>query len=174
MTTYRVTGSTPEEIVRSINARGPSDRWLHGRAEAVTLAIPHDRVGFQQNGASCDVVATASPAIYFSFRITIPRWTPPAAAISATATSTLSSPSRATITWWTAEIRHVATHENHHVDLWRAAGVAMTKAVGTSSCTNLVNRLTKIAADTRRENCEFDMDEYGTALGLSLKDCLGS
>jgi predicted secreted Zn-dependent protease len=162
VTTYRVTGSTPEEIVRSINARGPSDRWLHGRAEALTLAIPHDRVAFQQDGASCDVVATASPAIYFSFKITIPRWTPSPAA------------SRATITWWTGEIRHVATHENHHVELWRAAGVAMTKAVGTSSCTNLVSRLTKIAADTRRENCEFDMDEYGTALGLSLKDCLGS
>ena len=162
VTTYRVTGSTPDEIIDSILANGPADKWLRGRAEAITLAIPHDRVGFQQDGSTCRVTPTAKPAIYFSFKITIPKWDRP------------SDASRAAVTWWTSEIRHVAVHENHHVELWRAAGVAMTKTVATSTCTNLVSRLTKIATDTRRENCEFDMEEYGKAMGLSLSACLNS
>ena len=83
-----------------------------------------------------------------------------------------SSADRATITWWISEIKHVATHENHHVDLWRAAGVAMSKAVGSSTCTNLESHLRTIVNDTRRANCEFDMREYGTAMGLSIESCL--
>jgi len=162
VTTYRVTGSTPDEIIDAILANGPADKWLRGRAEAITVAIPHDRVGFQQDGSTCRVTPTAKPAFYFSFKITLPKWDRPRDA------------SRAAVTWWTTEIRHVAVHENHHVALWRAAGVAMTKAVAASTCTNLVSRLTKIATDTRRENCEFDMEEYGKAMGLSLSDCLKS
>jgi len=157
---YRVSGSTVPEIISSILANGPADKWLTGRAEALTLAIPHDRVAFRQDGSSCRVTTTANPAIYFSFRITLPSWSRP------------SSASREAVSWWTTEIRRVATHEKHHVDLWRAAGVAMTKAVATSSCTNLVSRLTKIATDARRANCEFDMNEYGKAMGLSLSACL--
>ena len=158
--TYRVTGSTPAAIITSILKNGPQDKWLQGRAEALTYAIPHDRVTFEQDGSTCRVVATAKPPIYFSFRITLPRWDPPSVV------------AKATVTWWATELRHVAIHEKHHVDLWRAAGAAMSKAVGSSTCTNLVGRLTKIALDTRRENCEFDMAEYGKAMGLSMSECV--
>jgi len=160
VTWYRVTGSTQREVVRSILSNGPVNSWLNERAEAVTLAIPHDRITFDQSGSSCRVSASAKPAFYFSFKITLPRWVPP------------SSADRATITWWISEIKHVATHENHHVDLWRAAGVAMSKAVVSSTCTNLESHLRTIVNDTRRANCEFDMREYGTAMGLSIESCL--
>lgn len=158
--TYAVSGSTPAQIVESILSNGPPDQWVGGRAEALTLAFPHDRLTFEQVGSTCRVVASADPAIYFSFRITIPSWTPTRGAASAT------------VTWWRTEISRVATHEKHHVDLWRAAGAAMTKAAAGSTCTNLVSRLTKIATDTRRANCEFDLDEYGRAMGLTLDSCL--
>ena len=161
VTTYRVTGSTPREIGRSILANGPLDRWLKGRAEALTLAIPHDKITFSQSGSACRVTS-GSPAFSFSFRITLPRWTPPP------------DVPKSTVTWWITEIRHVATHENHHVDLWRTAGAAMSKAVAGSTCTNLASRLQKIVQDTRRENCEFDMKEYGEAMGLSIESCLTS
>ena len=160
--TYAVSGTTPAEIVDSILANGPPDRWVGGHAEALTLAFPHDQVRFKQVGTKCQVVVTADPAIYFTFRITLPSWTPPRG-VAAT-----------TVTWWRTEISHVATHEKHHVDLWRAAGAAMTKAVAGSTCTNLVSRLTKIATDARRANCQFDLDEYGRAMGLTLDSCLKS
>jgi predicted secreted Zn-dependent protease len=160
VTTYRVTGATQREIILSILTNGPPDRWLGGHAEALTLAIPHDRITFEQTSSGCRVGASADPAFYFSFKVTLPRWVPPSAA------------DRATITWWISEIRHVATHENHHVDLWRAAGVAMTKIVASSTCLNLETRLRKIVDDTRRANCEFDMREYGAAMGLSIETCL--
>jgi len=158
--TYGVSGSTPDQIVASILANGPPDRWVGGRAEALTLAFPHDRLTFRQVVTTCHVVATADPAIYFSFRITIPSWTPPPGVAAST------------VTWWRNEIGHVAVHEKHHVDLWRAAGAAMTKAAAGSTCTNLVSRLTKIATDTRRANCQFDVDEYGRAMGLTVESCL--
>jgi predicted secreted Zn-dependent protease len=158
--TYAVSGTTPAEIVDSILANGPPDQWVGGRAEALTLAFPHDRLTFRQVGTTCHVVATADPAIYFSFRITIPNWTPPPRVAAST------------VTWWRNEIGHVAVHEKHHVDLWRAAGAAMTKAAAGSTCTNLVSRLTKIATDTRRANCQFDVDEYGRAMGLTVESCL--
>jgi hypothetical protein len=44
--------------------------------------------------------------------------------------------------------------------------------VAGSTCTNLVSRLTKIATDARRANCQFDLDEYGRAMGLTLDSCL--
>ena len=48
----------------------------------------------------------------------------------------------------------------------------MSKAVGSSTCSTFQSRIASIVKATARENCEFDMDEYGEALGLSLDDCL--
>jgi predicted secreted Zn-dependent protease len=159
--TYRVFGSTPLEIVESMLARGPRNNWLNERAEAVTLAVPEIRVELVGSGSACHVVARANPAVSFRFTITLPRWEPPSAA------------SRTTVTWWNAELGRAATHEHHHVDLWRAAGTRLSRAATTSTCANLQSRLAAIVKATARENCEFDMDEYGKALGLSLDDCLG-
>jgi predicted secreted Zn-dependent protease len=157
--TYRVQGDTPLEIVQSIRANGPPVAWI-GRAEALTLAMPRIRVGFAGSGSSCRVVADASPPISFSFTITLPRWVPPSGASSTT------------VTWWNTELRRAAVHEHHHVDLWRAAGTAMSRAVSSSTCANFQSHLASIVKQTALENCQFDMDEYGEALGLSLEDCL--
>jgi predicted secreted Zn-dependent protease len=157
--TYRVQGDTPLEIVQSIRASGPPVDWI-GRAEALTLATPHIRVELSGSGSSCRVVPKASPPVSFSFTITLPRWVPPSGA------------STTTVTWWNAELRRAAVHEHHHVDLWRAAGTAMSKAVSSSTCTNFQSHLATIIKQTALANCEFDMDEYGEALGLSLEDCL--
>jgi predicted secreted Zn-dependent protease len=157
--TYRVSGDSPLEIVASIRASGPPVAWI-GRAEALTLATPHIRIDFSGSGGSCKVVAKASPPISFSFTITLPRWVPP------------SGVSSTTVSWWNAELRRAAVHEHHHVDLWRAAGTAMSKAVGSSTCSTFQSRIASIVKATARENCEFDMDEYGEALGLSLDNCL--
>jgi predicted secreted Zn-dependent protease len=158
--TYRVTGATPLDIVASMLAHGPRNAWLDQRAEAQTRAVPHVRIAFSGTGSSCRIVAKEKPAIYYSFEITLPRWDPP------------SSASRTTVTWWNAELKRAATHENHHVDLWRAAGVTMTKATQTATCSTITAKLAAIVKSTVRENCEFDMKEYGAALGLSLQACL--
>lgn len=160
VTTYRVTGSTPLDIVASIRAHGPLNDWLGQRAEAQTLAVPHLRIDLIGSGSTCRIVAAARPAVSFSFTITLPRWDPGSGA------------SPATVTWWDAELGRAATHENHHVDLWRAAGVSMTKATTTSTCANLQGHLATIVKSTTRANCEFDMAEYGRALGLSLDACV--
>ena len=160
VTTYRVTGRTPLDIVGSMLANGPRSDWLRERAEALTEAVPHIRVDLSGTGSSCRIVTQANPAVYFSFTITLPRWEPP------------SGVSGATVTWWNAELRRAAVHENHHVDLWRAAGVKMTKAVAGATCSTLQSRLASIVKSTSRVNCEFDMEEYGEAAGLSIEDCL--
>ena len=122
--------------------------------------MPPIRVEIVGKSSSCRVVPQANPAVTFRFTITLPRWDPP------------SGVSRTTVTWWNAELKRAAIHENHHVDLWRAAGTQMSRAATTSTCANVNSRLAAIVKATARENCEFDMDEYGKALGLSLDDCL--
>jgi predicted secreted Zn-dependent protease len=160
VTTYAVTGTTPLEIVVSIRARGPVVDWLPGRAEALTVATPHVRIATQGSGSACRVVIEARPAVVYSFAVTLPRWTPPQGVAAAT------------VTWWNAELRRVAIHERHHVELWRAAGVTMTSAVASSTCDTVSRRLTAIVQRTARQNCEFDVDEYGEAVGLDVEDCL--
>jgi hypothetical protein len=48
----------------------------------------------------------------------------------------------------------------------------MTTALATSTCTNVSERLSAIVKDIDTQQCEFDLREYGTALGLSLSSCL--
>jgi predicted secreted Zn-dependent protease len=146
--------------VSSIRANGPVVKWLNGRAEAVTQADPH--YGFELNevGGQCRIVPKTKPTVYFSFTITLPKWVPPADA------------GRSTVTWWNDRLKDTAVHERHHVELTRAAGAQMSNAVATSTCESLAGNLTKIANDLNRQNCEFDMREYGAAMGLTLSACL--
>jgi hypothetical protein len=48
----------------------------------------------------------------------------------------------------------------------------MTAALGTSTCANVADHLTAIVRDIDTAQCEFDLKEYGSALGLSLTSCL--
>jgi hypothetical protein len=48
----------------------------------------------------------------------------------------------------------------------------MSAAVTTSTCGTLSARLNAIVRQAARANCEFDLDEYGRELGLTLESCL--
>ena len=157
---YQVTGTTPYAIIASMHAHGPYDQWVRQRAEAVTIARPAQHVELRPTATDCEVVPTAQPPVIITFTVTLPRWTPP------------KSPEDATVAWWNAELARAATHEKHHVDLWRNAAKQMSAAVTTSTCGDLYSRLSAIVRQTNRDNCQFDLDEYGTELGLTLESCL--
>jgi predicted secreted Zn-dependent protease len=158
--TYGVTGRTREQISASISANGPWSDWLHGHAEALTKAVPKYRFTLAQSADQCRIVVTAKPAVVFSYTITLPSWTKPKNA----------DPS--TVRWWSAEIVRVATHERHHVEIYRDGATRMTAAIADSTCANVSAHLSAIVHDIDVEQCQFDLDEYGTALGLSLSSCL--
>jgi predicted secreted Zn-dependent protease len=159
--TYRVTGGSQEAIIRSINSRGPVSTWSGGRAEALTAARPIYRFQFVTSSLTgCSIVQSASPAVKITYTITLPTWTPPAGTPAAT------------VAWWNGELASVAKHERHHVQLYRAGQKDLNAALAKSTCVNAQARLDDVWRTINREQCEFDMAEYGTELGLSLKRCI--
>jgi predicted secreted Zn-dependent protease len=158
--TYGVSGSSASQIVNSIQANGPWSDWLHARAEAVTRALPHFRFTLVTTLGHCHIDVTARPAVTYSFAITLPSWSRPTNVDSAT------------VLWWAGELTRVATHERHHVDLYRTAAARMTSAVGISTCANVSANVSAIVKDVDTQQCEFDLQEYGSALGLSLSSCV--
>jgi predicted secreted Zn-dependent protease len=157
---YTVSGSTISQIVGSIRAHGPWSEWIHARAEALTKAVPKYRFDLVGASGSCRIDVNAKPAVVFTFTITLPKWSRPKAADSAT------------VRWWAGELLRVATHERHHVDIYRDGAARMTDAVANSTCATLPGRLAAIVKDIDTQQCEFDLKEYGAALGLSLSSCL--
>jgi len=158
--TYQVVGSTVEQIIGSIQANGPFSDWLHARAEALTTAIPKYRFVLSGTAGHCHIEVTAKPAIIFTFTITLPGWTRP------------KSVDQATVLWWATELQRVATHENHHVEIYRDGAARMTAALAQSTCANVARHLRTIVDDIDMQQCEFDLEEYGSALGLTLTSCL--
>jgi predicted secreted Zn-dependent protease len=158
--TYGVTGRTRAQIIASIAANGPWSDWLDGRAEALTKAVPKYRFTLAQSAAQCRIVVTAKPAVVFSYTITLPGWTKPKNADAAT------------VRWWSAELLRVATHERHHVEIYRDGASRMTAAIADSTCSDVSAHLSTIVHDIDVQQCQFDLDEYGAALGLSLSSCL--
>ena len=79
---------------------------------------------------------------------------------------------QATVLWWAKEIQRVATHERHHVEIYRDGAARMTDALAHSTCANVSDHLRAIVDDIDTQQCEFDLKEYGSALGLSLTSCL--
>ena len=159
--TYRVTGGSREAIFRSINTKGPHSTWSGGHAEALTAAHPSYRFSFITTTVSaCAIVPNASPAVKIAYTITLPAWKPP------------SGTSAATVTWWNGELTSVAKHERHHVDVFRAGEAKLNAALATSTCANAQAHLDAVWQAINRQQCEFDMAEYGAQLGLSLQRCL--
>jgi predicted secreted Zn-dependent protease len=158
--TYRVSGGSITQIIASIRASGPWSEWAQARAEAVTRAVPKYRFTLVGSRSSCRIVITTKPAITFVYTITLPRWSRPKGV------------DQATVRWWTDEIRRVAAHELHHVDLFRKGAARLSNAVANSTCANVTSRLAVIVKEITTQNCEFDLREYGTALGLSLAACV--
>ncbi len=161
VTTYRVTGSTPYDISTSMNAKGPYDKWLGGRAAGLTKVSSSYRFVSASDGyGGCRIAVTKTPAIVLRYTITLPRWIAP------------SGTSAATIQWWNDDLRGIATHEKVHVDLYRSAAKRLNSTLAASTCSNAEHNLNAEWAKAQRQNCEFDMKEYGSASGLSLKACL--
>jgi predicted secreted Zn-dependent protease len=161
ISTYRVTGATPYDISRSISARGPRSAWLGGRAAGLTKSKASYRWHMEVDwGGSCRIVREAKPAIKITFTIVLPRW------------KAGKSPAAWTVAWWNDEVRGIAKHERVHVDLYRAAQKKLNATLATSTCANVKRRLEREWAAAQRQNCAFDMNEYGTASGLSYKACL--
>jgi predicted secreted Zn-dependent protease len=158
--TYQVTGSSMSQIIASIQTNGPLSDWIDARAEGLTAAVPRYRFVLSQVAGQCRIVPTAQPAIIFTFTITLPSWNRPKNADSAT------------VRWWAGELLRVATHERHHVEIYRSGASRMTNALGTSTCANVSDHLGAIVKDIDEQQCEFDLKEYGTALGLTLSSCL--
>ena len=158
--TYAVTGSSITQIIASIRANGPYSDWVKARAEAVTRAVAKDHFHVDGSGARCRIAIDARPAITFAYTITLPRWTRPTGVDPLTAS------------WWATEIHRVAAHERHHVELFRAGATRLSNAVARSTCSTVTAKLAAIARDIAVQQCEFDLQEYGAALGLTLDSCV--
>ena len=160
LVTYRVGGATIDQIVGAIRANGPWSDWIHARAEALTKAVPRYRFDLVGTSGSCSIDVSSNPAVVFSFTITLPKWSRPKTADAAT------------VRWWAGELQRVAVHERHHVEIYRDGAARMTDAVAHSTCATLPGKLSAIVRDVDTQQCEFDLKEYGAALGLSLASCL--
>lgn len=158
---YRIRGSTPLDILRSIDANGPYLKWINGTATGLTRTRIVPKLHFASIGfGTCQIVNDVNPPIQATFAVELPRWDPPKKA------------TKATIKWWNREINGIATHEKTHVDIYRSAVRKMNDSVGSSTCQNLQKHLDTILADAEQQNCEFDISEYGEALGLTVSACL--
>jgi predicted secreted Zn-dependent protease len=157
---YQVSGSSMAQIIASIRANGPWSDWIHARAEAVTKAVPKYRFTLTEIAGVCHIVPTARPAVIFTYTITLPGWSRPKTA------------GAATVRWWAGELLRVATHERHHVEIYRDGAARMTEAVAHSTCGNVSSKIAAIVKDIDTQQCQFDVDEYGAALGLTLSSCL--
>jgi predicted secreted Zn-dependent protease len=158
--TYTITGNDQQALEASIEASGPRLSWQGNlEAETVSTTSAHWQYETDTNG-HCRIVDTATPAITVSFVIDLPYWQPTSAA------------SKATISWWGSELTRVATHEKHHVTDGQAAIAQANAVLATSTCANAEANLNQVFSDWQRTDCQFDMDEYGKANGLTLAGCM--
>jgi predicted secreted Zn-dependent protease len=159
--TFRVRGTTQLAILHSIAANGPYNSWTGGHLSGQTRTQVTYRYHTRTtDSGACGIVLDANPPVSATFGIDLPRWVAPSKATAAT------------IKWWNKHVRGIATHEKVHVNLFRDAVKASIATLQDSTCANVEQHLKSIWADTQRENCEFDMREYGKAAGLTLKACL--
>jgi predicted secreted Zn-dependent protease len=160
VTTYDVRGRTRLQIARSIEASGPRLAWLDGAAAAVTQTEASFNFDLRESSSGCRIVTGNRPAIELDYSVVLPKWDPPANAPNAT------------VEWWNDEFRDIAVHERTHVEIYRDGLDELNEVVESSTCENLEARLERAWAPINREQCEFDMREYGAALGLSIERCL--
>jgi predicted secreted Zn-dependent protease len=163
ITYYEVFGSTPSQLSASMDANGPWSDWLQRRTAGLTTTEIHAGIVFVSSSyGTCLVETTSVPAITYTFVVTLPHWSPSAGASSST------------VNWWTTELEDTARHEAHHVELNNNSLPALNDAVSTNGCSTLDAALKTIFAETHRQNCIFDLEEYGYALGLTLDSCLAA
>ena len=160
--TYEIHGVTPYELSQSMAGNGPYDAWTGSHAEATTQTHVMYRFRERTFGGSCEIVPDSSTPITLSYDVTIPRWTPPGGATASTRQ------------WWIDELLAAVHHENHHVEIWQSYSPAFNDAVLNGTCDGIAGDLASIVQQANTRNCQFDMDEYGKAAGLTLEGCLAS
>jgi predicted secreted Zn-dependent protease len=143
-----------------MEANGPRLAWLDGAAAAVTQTEASFNFDLRDSSSGCRIVTGSRPAIELDYSVVLPKWDPP------------SNASNATVEWWNDEFRDIAIHERTHVEIYREGVEELNEIVASSTCDNLEDRFEDAWADLSREQCEFDMREYGAALGLSIERCL--
>jgi predicted secreted Zn-dependent protease/LysM repeat protein len=160
---YAVTGSTPREIELSMQENGPWSEWAGANAQAQVEVRPSFNFGFQSDGGGdCSVVIDGPVPLTLTYHVTLPSWTPPEGVSSVT------------IDWWIEIINETVVHEAHHITLYESYLPAMNDAVRTGTCESVEADLERLWTDASRVNCEFDLDEYGYAAGLTLESCLAN
>jgi predicted secreted Zn-dependent protease len=108
----------------------------------------------------CAVVTPDGEGLSISFLVDIPDWSPDAASTSYI------------INWWNAEILRVAIHEKHHVNDGNEMVVEASQALKTSNCDNVETNLNTVYTNWEKADCQFDLDEYGTAMGETMATCM--
>jgi predicted secreted Zn-dependent protease len=160
MTLYDVTGWTPEEINDSIGANGPMSTWVPGTSSAhVDVTVYYDFL-YDWTDSDCAIVATAPEPVHLVYEVVMPRWTPPA------------NVTNDTITWWTAMITDLAAHEAGHIQIYERYLAEINQTVREGSCVTVEDELDLIFGELDRANCEYDLTEYASAMGLSMESCL--
>ncbi len=101
-------------------------------------------------------------SVTITYHVVLPSWAPPSGV-----------PSR-TVAWWTDTIHETVAHEGHHITLYEEHLPAMNEAVRSGTCASVEADLERLITDAQRANCEFDLAEYGYALGLTLESCMAS
>ena len=74
--------------------------------------------------------------------------------------------------WWVGEITSIARHEYHHVAIAQSFLPALDAAVASSTCQSVGPALSAIALQMNTAQCDFDLQQYGYAQGLTLSSCL--
>jgi len=158
---YAIYGDTPDELISSINRNGPYSAWLGSDAEAHVQISSHWNLFFETwPDGSCQLGLTAAQPITLSYVVVMPRWVLPQGA------------STVTITWWASELTRVAWHENHHIQIAQQFLPVMNAAVLRSNCTTVNATISNLVQQLDTQECQFDLQQYGYAMGLSLQSCL--
>jgi predicted secreted Zn-dependent protease len=160
MTFYEVTGWTANEISFSIGANGPSSSWVPGTNSAhVDVTVYYD-FRYDRSGFDCAIVATAAQPVHLVYEVVLPRWTPPA------------NVTQETLDWWTDMITDLVAHEAGHVQIYERYVAELNQTVREGSCATVEDELNALFGELDRANCEYDLAEYASAMGLSMESCL--
>ena len=160
---YTVRGASILEIAQSMSENGPFAEWIGGSADAaVDFRLSFDFWFNRSSIARCRIQLMDATPIDPSYHVTLPNWEPPADAPASL------------VEWWVGYINDTVAHERHHIEVWESYLPRMNRAVLSGTCDSVEDDLLRIYNRGSQENCEFDLEEYGFAAGLTLEDCLSS
>ena len=159
---YAVSGFTASEIAHSMQRNGPFSEWLQRRVQAQVSVTPTYNFDFHgRTEGECTVELIGPSPVTLAYQVLLPSWSPPPNVASWT------------IDWWTQTITETVAHEAQHIELYEAKLSAMNAVVVTGTCASAAAELDRLWAEVTRENCAFDVAEYGVAMGRTVASCVG-